>query len=495
MSDYVENINKLLEINTPAAIEQLEREHASGNLVSSYLLGKVFFDGIYAPIDGKKAVTYWEAGAARGSIDCEKSIGDAYFFGIGYPENDQKALQIYQTIVSKNQNEVHSLCQIGRMHGHGWGVQKNIPYAIQLLEEAWKKGSGRAATEIGLLYMFDMEKNTENIKAAIKWYQRGADKGDSKGCYRMALLYQWGDYGVVESPKTAYRYLIKAKELSDALSLLVSSAGCGVASPEELNEIIKEAERRADYGDSSLMEGLGQYYAKKGNKDRSSEWYLKAIEAGDTFAEYQYGVKFALGMDGFEQDPQTAYKYLHHAAEAGQTYAYKSLADLLDDEYIYGLSIEERDYQRIHWLEKAVEAGDEWCAITLGRRYENGYSPVQKDVAKAIYYYQFAADKNNDSAYLPLGKLYMEPGLTANYKLAHRYLTMAKDFVYTDYFMGEIEFHLGKMAKDGLGRPQNLEEARTHYTNALSKGYTPAEEELKHFKKGFFGWKLVGSVK
>ena len=491
MSDYSENIYKLLETNTQAAIEQLEREHKAGNLISTYLLGKIYFDGIFSQIDGKKAISYWKSGVARGSVDCEKSIGDAYFFGIGYPENDQKALQIYQEIVSKNPNEIHSLCQIGRMYGHGWGVPQNVPYALQLLEDAWKKGSGRAAAEIGLLYMYDMENSTENIKAAVKWYQRGADKGDTKGCYRMGLLYKWGDYGVVESPKMAYKMFVKAKELSDALSMLVSSSGCGVASAEELSNILQEAERRASFGDTSLMEAMGQYYANERNKEKASYWYLKAIEAGDTFAEYQYGVKFALGMDGYEKDPQTAYKYLHHAAEAGQSYAYKSLADLLDDEYIYGLSIEERNYQIIHWLKKAVETGDEWSAVTLGRKYANGYSPVQRDVAKAIYYYQFAADKNVDSVYMPLGELYMEPGSTANYKLAHRYLTMAKEFTYTDYFMGEIEYHLGKMAKDGLGRPQNLEEARTHFTNALSKGYTPAEEELKHFKKGFFGWKIV----
>lgn len=70
-------------------------------------------------------------------------------------------------------------------------------------------------------------------------------------------------------------------------------------------------------------------------------------------------MKFALGMDGFEKDVQEAYKYLSHAAQAGQTYAMKPLAELLDDEYIPGLSYEERNSQMIYWFERAVENGEE----------------------------------------------------------------------------------------------------------------------------------------
>ena len=343
--------------------------------------------------------------------------------------------------------------------------------------------------------MFDMEKSIDNIKAAIKWYQRGAERGDTKGCYRMGLLYKWGDYGLPESPKMAYQFLFRAKELSDALSLLITSEGCGIATPADMKMLWEEAERRANYGDRELQEALGQAYARglgvAANKELASKWYLKAIENGNTFAEYQYGMKFALGMDGFEQDVQTAYKYLSHAAQAGQTYAMKPLAELLDDEYIPGLSYEERNAQMIYWFERAVENGEEWAAVTLGRKYENGYSPVQVDVAKAIHYYQIAADHDIDMVYLSLGKLYMIPGPTANYKLAHRYLSLAQEKSTLDFQIAEIELCYGRMNKDGLGIPRNLEEAHKHFTIAAAKGSADATEELKHIKKGLFGWKLI----
>lgn len=491
MSDYAETMNSNLERDPETAIKQLEAEHRAGNLVSTYLLGKIFFDGIYARPDYQKSIDYWSAGAQRGSLDCEKSLGDCYFFGNGFPEDNLKALEIYQSVLQKNPTELHSLCQIGRMYGYGWGVNKDVPHAIKLLENAWEKGSARAATEIGLLYMFETERNVENVKSAIKWYQRGADKGDPKGCYRMGLLHESGDYGVAKSPKMAYRLMCRAKELTDALGFLIESSGFDVATPEELKSILDEGIRRANFGDASLMGSLGYYYAKIADRKNADFWYEKAIENGDSFSAFRYGVKFAFGMDGYEKNPDKAYKYLCVAAEGGETSAYKTLADLLDDEFITGMSYQERDQKKIYFLTKAAESGDGWAAIDLGRKYANGYSPLERDVEKAIYYYQIAADQNIDSSYLPLGELYMEKSSKTDYGLAYRYLIMAKDHQYTDYFLGEIEYCFGKMSRDGLGRPKNLEEAQAHFANAVSKGYKQAEEELKHFKKGLFGWKLI----
>lgn len=261
--------------------------------------------------------------------------------------------------------------------------------------------------------------------------------------------------------------------------------------------------QRTEFGDAETLHSLlaikgstkKKAYARglgvPANKELAAKWYEKAIENGNTFSEYQYGMKYVLGTDGFEVDYRKGYEYLSHAAQAGQTYAMKPLAELLDDEYIPGLSTEERNSQMIYWFEKAVENGDEWAAVTLGRKYENGYSPVQVDVAKAIHYYQIAADHDIDMVYLSLGKLYMIPGPTANYKLAHRYLSLAQEKSTLDFQIGEIELCYGKMNKDGLGIPKNLEEAYRHFTIAASKGNTDAIEELKHIKKGLFGWKLI----
>ncbi len=80
--------------------------------------------------------------------------------------------------------------------------------------------------------------------------------GDSKGCYRPVLT-NGGEYGLL-SPRTAYQYFVRGKELSDCLSILISSAGCEVATPEEMKALFVEAERRANWNDAELQGGIGK---------------------------------------------------------------------------------------------------------------------------------------------------------------------------------------------------------------------------------------------
>ena len=48
MSIYIEKMKELLEVNTAISIQQLESDSTTGNLEATYLLGKVYYDGIYA---------------------------------------------------------------------------------------------------------------------------------------------------------------------------------------------------------------------------------------------------------------------------------------------------------------------------------------------------------------------------------------------------------------------------------------------------------------
>jgi hypothetical protein len=43
--------------------------------------------------------------------------------------------------------------------------------------------------------------------------------------------------------------------------------------------------------------------------------------------------------------------------------------------------------------------------------------------------------------------------------MMHRYLSLAQEKTTIDYYLGEIELCYGRMNKDGLGIPKNLEEA------------------------------------
>lgn len=486
--------------HTKESVALLKQGADAGDLRCLYEYGKALFQGNGIMRNYDEAAKVWELASSQGNIDAQLGIGDCYFFGHGKSEDNAKALEIYRDVYQKDSYKVHALCQIGRMYARGWGVEENLEEGLRILEDAWKKGSTRAGTEIGLLYLFNMgDLTAEKVMTAIKWFQRAADAGDDKGCYRLGYIYSEGDYGMTQSKTMAYKLLMKGRSFSDALSLLLTSKGCEIASDEEYKSIFDEALERAENGDEELQGSLGYTYAEGKYVPRDIEkaimWYEKAIENGDAFSGFRLGSAYRFGWNDFPQDVNKAVKYLTKAAEMGNISAMSSLADVLDDsDYSYfEVSYEERNRLALHWFEEAAKAGDDSAALSAARKYENGSYGVEPDMQKAVFYFQMAADSERDMAYMPLAKCYLfGKGTTPDYKKAHKYLALyAEKNADYPYFMGEVEYHQAIMHENGYGYPQNLDEAIRLYQQAAEKGIEEAKEALTHFKKGLFGWKKV----
>lgn len=487
---------KKYNIDSSSALQWLEMEHSSGNLKATTYLGTIYSDCVFVEPDITKAYELFKYAADNGSTDGLREIGTLYFLGKYFPEDNQKAYEIYCEVLQRNPNDEIAKCQIGRMYGFGWGFDKNVKKGISILQEAWKMGSARAATEIGVLYENHLERNIENISQALKWYQRGAEGLDGKGCYTLGLIYHNGDYGVPQSEKMAHDLLIKGKEFSDALALLISTKGFELSSDNEYKMLFDEALRRANYGDLDIQSELGYTYAQgkhvEKDIDKSIYWYEKAINGGHGFSAYRLGSNYRFGFDGFPKDTSKAVYYLNMAAEWGHLPSMKCLADLLDDDDYYEIEYEEKRKKAMYWYEQAAEHGDEWAALTCGRRYENGYSPCDVNPEKAIKYYSISAEKGLDDAYLPLAKLYLFSEGYKNFDLASKFIKLStqKESIY-DYEMGQIQYCIGVMYRDGCGMISNLEEAYNHFSLGASKGNDDCKEALKHIKKGLLGWKLI----
>lgn len=105
MSIYTDNIQDMLADDSKIAIRQLESDAMAGNLEATYLLGKVYYDGVYYPPNSNKVLGLWEKGAQNGSIDCLRALGDCHFFGFGYEESNEKAMEIYNEVLRKSPND------------------------------------------------------------------------------------------------------------------------------------------------------------------------------------------------------------------------------------------------------------------------------------------------------------------------------------------------------------------------------------------------------
>lgn len=509
LSDYELRMTDLLHSNFSAAKEQLESDHAFGNLTATYLLGKIYFDRIFIAPDYEKAMSYWEHGASLGDLNCKRSLGDCYYYGRGREENNAKALEIYNSVLAINPQEYVAMYMLARMIVNGHGVRKDVQRALSLFEQAWNGGYYRAAGEIGEIYQFQYQKTREDIMNALKWYQRGAEKGDAWCCYRLGLFLTGGDYGVQIDEERGYGFLLRAMDYAQAINYLLLSiitadyqnfrSPVEVLTGDIINLIFSEAERRAEYGFTDLQMSLGDCYGDGKGRVQSSEkalyYYEKALANGEYQAAWRLGNNYKLGWQGFEIDLQKAFKYYRIGAEADDNNCLQSLEGLLSDEYIPGLQPGESEQMQRYCLERRAQQGDKHAIGTLGNSLMNGYRPFDEDKERAIQCFeQLAGNEGNDSFLdhnLDLALLYIELRKTNKYNQLIPCLQRAAQFHNTDYYKGWIDHTYGVIYRDALGVQKDLSKAHEYFLSAMEKGYEPAKEDLSHFKKGIFGWKLV----
>ena len=97
-----------------------------------------------------------------------------------------------------------------------------------------------------------------------------------------------------------------------------------------------------------------------------------------------------------------------------------------------------------------------------------------KDYAKALKYYQYAAEKNDSQAQFSLGAMYdMGYGVTQNYAEAMKWYLKAAN-------QGHVfaQNNIGVMYENGQGVKKDCSEANKWYLKAAEQGYTPAQTNL-----------------
>ena len=97
-----------------------------------------------------------------------------------------------------------------------------------------------------------------------------------------------------------------------------------------------------------------------------------------------------------------------------------------------------------------------------------------KDYAKALKYYQYAAEKNDNHAQFRLGYMYDQgKGVTPNYAEAMKWYLKAAN-------QGSLaaQYNIGIMYDKGQGVKQDYSEANKWYQKAAEQGYTPAQSNL-----------------
>lgn len=267
-------------------------------------------------------------------------------------EQTSDTLSGLQTAAADSLNALN----MGNAYFYGNGVKKDAEQAAYWWEQAADLGNPQAMGSLAYLYYTGNGVPQDYDKAFI-WSQKAADAGDKNGCFYLGAAYFFGNGAETDQTQGVY-WWEKAAELGD----LVAQRNTGLA--------------------YSRGNGVEQ------NAEKAAEWWKKAAELGDAESQYLLADAYRTGT-GIEQDNDQASFWYEKSAE--QDYA---LAQYYLAVYYSGQGNEE---QTVKWMQKAAENGNADAQYLIGYFYYLG-AGVEKDLVKAAYWLQKAADQGQTAA-------------------------------------------------------------------------------------------------
>ena len=329
------------------------------------------------------------------------------------------------------------------------------------------------------LAMFEQVPMTQaqRIEKAKKLYEEGYD-------------YFYGITSPVNRAK-AVEYFLEAGKLENADALFFLSIH--QQNHDNLKEATQTAKRSLELGNEAAKIKLGEIQEDKKLMKAGFNALKKKVDSGDMHYANSLGYAYEFGI-GTSLSIKEAMKYYEMAAKQNNALGMTNLADLYIQEYKlkkakpllvkaaekehgyaqYLLAMnffyykQENNKEALYWLEKSASNDEPEALYQLGLYYAE-----KADLAKAIKYYQRAAELNNAEAALELYYIYGEGfGVEQDEDKALFFLKKA-----AESGNQEVLDELAAMALSGQG---NMDAKEADYW-IKKAGYT--EEMLKELDK------------
>lgn len=221
------------------------------------------------------------------------------------------AFQYY--LKAEEKGSFYAAYNLGQLYYYGNGVKEDKPEAVKWYRKAAERGYVDAQQKLG--YCYDTGNGvTENDYEAVKWYRKAVEQGDQYAQYNLGLCYQYGT-GV-------------SKDITEAIKLYLKAADQGYENAKtRLNELcITPIKVDASLTAGQLNDKGVEYHNNK-NYSAAFQYYLKAIEKGNMYSQYNLGLLFQYGL-GVTADSAEAVKWYRKSANQGYEEAKKKIKEL-----------------------------------------------------------------------------------------------------------------------------------------------------------------------
>lgn len=357
----------------PAPRELTEEEQRANSL---YEAAKALLNSTDS--DRKKAYELLEEAADLGHAASQESIGEAYLFGDGVPQNVTKARLYFEALASVGSPT--GQMYLGFIYAVGLGVNSSQAKALVYYTFGALGGNPFAQMALGYRYWFGTSV-LSSCEASLTYYRKVAkvvehdvNKGGSTVIQRIRLLDE------IENPGSS--------------SGLID------------DDLIQYYQFLADKGDVQAQVGLGQLHYQGGrgveqDHSRALGYFTQAANTGNANAMAFLGKMFLEGGSVVPQSNETAFKYFSMAAEKGNAVGQSGLGLM----YLHGKGVE-KDYQKaFKYFTLASNQGWVDGQLQLGNMYYNGLG-VLRDFKMAIKYYTLASQSGHVLAFYNLAQMH-----------------------------------------------------------------------------------------
>jgi len=395
--------------------------------------------------------------AADGDPSAQLTLGNAYAFGRGVPEDEKLALRWY--LAAAEDGNGCGLLEAARVHVRRAGSAVDREAAVRLLRQAVKLydgGDAACLAELGHMLVEDAATPDETAEG-MAWLRLGALEGS--GSYLRALY--------LSSDATTADSEFHRGECYDTI-LTDDYEG------QDFKIAVRHYRSAAAKGSAEAAHNLGRIL-------------------------FFYGARLGLDVDAAQAE---AIDYLSRAAEAGHAPSQCALG-LVHTKW---WREEHRAVNRspktaVRWLRVAAESGYPSAQWALARCYESGYG-VWKSKRRALSWYAKAAEKREGfdapepdylinldprrDALTAIGRLITTDGSESGERL--RWGIESLRVAFYEYRSGdsapECAYLFGELYRTGRGVPQSTEIAIAWYRKAARDYWVPAEARLRELSRG-----------
>ena len=396
----------------------------------------------------QKAFDVYMEGANKGEVECFSRLGFCY--ENGYVKTDiQKAIEYYAK--ASDLGSAAAARSLGELYYFNTPIEdpelENVKNALKYYERAFYLGDIQIVKKIGFIYLNNEE--LTDVQKAIEWYEKGLRLGDHSLSFDLAYVYL-NDRFISHDYEKGLKYLADGVKYNNPNSLYMQARiyECGWYGVElDKKKYIHYLKKAASLCQDDALLDLGYYYYKKGKYDNA----LDCFAVCDLDA---VGVYWAMATIYEEQkkDYKNALFYYRMAAEMNMPDAIERMAEAyLGDE----LGLKKDEKTALKFFKKAAKLGNVAAQYNLGMAYACGYYGLIADKEKALFWLKKSAKGENPMACVQVGLYYF---YTVATKSAYK---KAFDLFNEAYSLGEEQsiINIGLCCLQGKGTKENKKEA------------------------------------